>query len=179
MTVLLARTMHLAGVSWPDEADDYQKYLFGTNGLEQGSFPLIGDMCLGIWQDYRLISNLFFNSIAPPDSALWLARSRTMLSHSRRTLAIFVVLSMLLVSGYASAQSIFNESHHSHHQKATHSTVLCSWMCAAGHAEDVIGPTVLINCGPIATANPSTFNFIHQGILDTEPSRGPPLSSMI
>jgi hypothetical protein len=52
----------------------------------------------------------------------------------KRVLAASLVLCILVTGGLASAQSIAHDSHHSHHQKATHNTVICSWMCAAGLA---------------------------------------------
>jgi hypothetical protein len=46
--------------------------------------------------------------------------------------SILVVLCVLSISGLAQAQSVEHAGHHAHHQAATHGTVLCSWMCAAG-----------------------------------------------
>lgn len=54
----------------------------------------------------------------------------------RRLLSVLLVLCILVIGGVASAQSISHESQHSHHQKATHSSILCSWMCAAGQTHD-------------------------------------------
>jgi len=51
-------------------------------------------------------------------------------------LACLLVVCILAVGGLASAQSIAHESQHAHHQKTTHSSVLCSWMCAAGQTHD-------------------------------------------
>lgn len=60
------------------------------------------------------------------------------MSHSsiKASLACLLVICILGVGGLASAQSIAHESQHTHHQKATHSSVLCSWMCAAGQTHD-------------------------------------------
>lgn len=52
----------------------------------------------------------------------------------KQSVAIVLVLCLLAVGGLASAQSISHESHHAHHHKAAHGTVLCTWMCAAGQA---------------------------------------------
>ncbi|MGE5711328.1 MAG: hypothetical protein ACM34B_14175, partial [Nitrospira sp.] len=54
----------------------------------------------------------------------------------RRSLASLLVLCILVIGGLASAKSLTHDSQHSHHQKATHGTVLCSWMCAAGQVLD-------------------------------------------
>ena len=61
----------------------------------------------------------------------------------RQALAAILALCILFVGGLASAQSITHESHHAHHQKATHDTVLCSWMCTAGQGwEGAVVPTL-------------------------------------
>jgi len=48
--------------------------------------------------------------------------------------SILLVLCVLSVGGLAQAQSVEHAGHHAHHKAATHGTVLCSWMCAAGQA---------------------------------------------
>jgi hypothetical protein len=60
----------------------------------------------------------------------------------KRSLSCLIVLSLLVIGGFASAQALTHESQHAHHQKATHGTVLCSWMCAAGQAGEAT--TVLV-----------------------------------
>jgi len=60
----------------------------------------------------------------------------------KQSLALVLVLCLLAVGGLASAQSISHETHHAHHHKATHGTVLCTWMCAAGQAGEAT--TVLV-----------------------------------
>lgn len=56
----------------------------------------------------------------------------------RSILSLLLVFSLLIVGVLASARAITHESHHAHHQEATHGTVLCSWMCAAGQGLDGI-----------------------------------------
>lgn len=95
-----------------------------------------------------------------------------------RSLACFLILSILLVGGLASAQSISHESHHNaHHQKATHSTSLCTWMCAAGNVLDAVGAPELIERSPVALSDQLIRQFPPHITLDSETSRGPPLSS--
>ncbi len=48
--------------------------------------------------------------------------------------SVLLVCCVLSVGGLAQAQSVEHAGHHAHHQAATHGTVLCSWMCAAGQA---------------------------------------------
>ena len=50
--------------------------------------------------------------------------------------SILLVCCVLSVGGLAQAQSVEHAGHHAHHQAATHGTVLCSWMCAAGTVFD-------------------------------------------
>lgn len=50
----------------------------------------------------------------------------------RRVLSISLVLCLLAVGGLAHAQFAEHANHHAQHQTATHGTLLCSWMCAAG-----------------------------------------------
>src|SRR5689334_1298784 len=72
-------------------------------------------------------------------------------------LSIILVLCVLSVGGLAQAQSVEHAGHHAHHQAATHGTVLCSWMCAAGTVLD--SPVIFIQAerSPIAiiTVSPS------------------------
>ncbi len=54
----------------------------------------------------------------------------------RKFLSIALVLCILAVGGLAQAQAAEHAGHHSQHQAATHGTLLCSWMCAAGTVLD-------------------------------------------
>lgn len=99
--------------------------------------------------------------------------------HARRVLAVLLALCLLIVSGLASAQSITHESQHAHHQKATHSTVLCSWMCAAGHVHDGTAALVLVEQPPISFFESVGNVFLPCVTLDSAASRGPPPASML
>jgi hypothetical protein len=54
----------------------------------------------------------------------------------RRFLSISLILCVLAVGGLAQAQAAEHAGHHAQHQAATHGTLLCSWMCAAGTVLD-------------------------------------------
>lgn len=54
----------------------------------------------------------------------------------RKLFSIVLVLCFLAVGGLAQAQAAEHAGHHAQHQAATHGTVLCSWMCAAGTVLD-------------------------------------------
>lgn len=93
---------------------------------------------------------------------------------SKRAVAALLVLCILVVGGLASAQSIAHESHHAHHQKATHGTVLCSWMCAAGQVLDGASAPILIEQPPVSVTEYTTYRFVPHIVLDSTASRGPP-----
>jgi hypothetical protein len=64
--------------------------------------------------------------------------------------SILLVLCVLSVGGLAQAQSVEHAGHHAHHNAATHGTVLCSWMCAAGVVLDTAVITFQAELSPIA-----------------------------
>ena len=54
----------------------------------------------------------------------------------RKFLSIALVLCILAIGGLAQVQAAEHAGHHAQHQAATHGTLLCSWMCAAGTVLD-------------------------------------------
>jgi hypothetical protein len=92
--------------------------------------------------------------------------------------SILVVLCVLSIGGLAQAQSAEHAGHHAQHQAATHGTVLCSWMCAAGTLLDTAVVTFQAELSPIAfttlphSADPS-IEACH-----TSSSRAPPSFSL-
>jgi hypothetical protein len=96
----------------------------------------------------------------------------------QRFLACLLVISLLVIGGLASAQSLTHEFQHSHHQKATHGTVLCSWMCAAGQVLDSSAAPYLIEHSPVAVVDQLAYQLAPRTILDSPTSRGPPSHSI-
>ncbi|HJT22364.1 MAG TPA: hypothetical protein VJ746_17965 [Nitrospira sp.] len=96
------------------------------------------------------------------------------LSFATRSLAALLVFCLVAVGGLAAAQSIVHETQHAHHQKTDHGTVLCSWMCTAGHALDSVSSPASAEQSPIALAEPSAFRSIPRTVLESPTSRGPP-----
>jgi hypothetical protein len=93
-------------------------------------------------------------------------------------LSILLVLCVLSVGGLAQAQSVEHAGHHAQHQAATHGTLLCSWMCAAGTVLDTAVVTFQAELSPIAFV---TFPHAAQPSLETcriSPSRAPPSFSL-
>jgi hypothetical protein len=93
-------------------------------------------------------------------------------------LSILLVLCVLSVGGLAQAQSVEHAGHHAQHQAATHGTVLCSWMCAAGTILDTAVVTFQAELSPIVlvTLPHSAKPLIEAG--QTSPSRAPPSFSL-
>jgi len=56
----------------------------------------------------------------------------------QRIVAIGLALCLLTLSGVMYPQTVAHAAHHAHHKSATHSTALCTWMCAAGQAQESV-----------------------------------------
>jgi hypothetical protein len=92
--------------------------------------------------------------------------------------SVLVVLCVLSIGGLAQAQSVEHAGHHAHHQAATHGTVLCSWMCAAGTVLDSAVVSFQAEFSPIALVTTPHFA---QPSIDTcqiSSSRAPPSFSL-
>lgn len=92
-----------------------------------------------------------------------------------RVVAALLVLCILVVGGLASAQSITHESHHAHHQKATHGTALCSWMCAAGQVLDGTSAPAPLHLMPLELAEQASFSPIPSPVGKSRATRAPPV----
>ena len=93
-------------------------------------------------------------------------------------LSILLVLCVLFVGGLAQAQSVEHAGHHAQHQAATHGTVLCSWMCAAGTVLDTAVITFQAELSPIALVSCPHFAQASIEACQTSPSRAPPSFSL-
>lgn len=92
--------------------------------------------------------------------------------------AILLVGCVLSVGGLAQAQSVEHAGHHAHHQAATHGTVLCSWMCAAGTVFDsaAVPFQAELSLITLITTPPSIPPSVK--LCHTSSSRAPPFSSL-
>ncbi|RPH76941.1 MAG: hypothetical protein EHM80_13565 [Nitrospiraceae bacterium] len=95
-----------------------------------------------------------------------------------RFLSILVMLCVLSVGGLAQAQSVEHAGHHTHHQAATHGTLLCSWMCAAGTVLDTAVVTFQAELSPIALIALSHSAQPSFETCQTSVSRAPPSFSL-
>ncbi|MBC7838875.1 MAG: hypothetical protein H7Y39_09610 [Nitrospiraceae bacterium] len=93
-------------------------------------------------------------------------------------LSILLVLCVLSVGGLAQAQSVEHAGHHAQHQAATHGTLLCSWMCAAGTVLDTAVITFQAELNPIALVSHPHFAQASIEACQTSPSRAPPSFSL-
>jgi hypothetical protein len=92
--------------------------------------------------------------------------------------SILLVLCVLSVGGLAQAQSVEHAAHHAHHQAATHGTVLCSWMCAAGEVLDSAMVTFQAELSPIDLIPLSHSTQASIEVCQTSSSRAPPSFSL-
>lgn len=85
---------------------------------------------------------------------------------------------LLLLNGVAYPQTVAHETHHAHHQAATHSSVLCSWMCAAGQMLDGVQVTPQAHFHLLAIDLAVIFQEPSSQSLASPTSRGPPVLSI-
>jgi hypothetical protein len=95
-----------------------------------------------------------------------------------KVVSIFLVLCVLSVGGLAQAQSVEHAGHHAHHNAATHGTVLCSWMCAAGVVLDTAVVTFQAELSFIALIPLPHFAQPSIELCQTSSSRAPPSFSL-
>lgn len=93
---------------------------------------------------------------------------------SRTALVLGVLTCFLVMSGVVSSQAAAHSLHHVHHNAATHSTVLCSLMCAAGHVVSVDEPVfdtqfTVLHALEVSIVQPVTLT-----VPTLHFSRGPP-----
>ena len=75
--------------------------------------------------------------------------SSSMSQTFRKFLSISLVLCVLAIGGLAQAQAAEHAGHHAQHQTATHGTLLCSWMCAAGTVLDTEAVVIQAERSPV------------------------------
>ena len=95
---------------------------------------------------------------------------------SRKIVAVCLVFCLLLLSGLVYVQAMEHAAHHAHHQAATHASVLCSWMCAAGQSLEAVTFVFEADLGPLALADPPVSQDPLTSVLPSPVTRGPPLS---
>jgi hypothetical protein len=94
----------------------------------------------------------------------------------RQTLILGLVAWLLLLGGIGAVQATQHAAHHAHHQAATHASVLCSWMCAAGQSLEAVAFVFQSDLGPLALADPPVSQDPLISVLSSPVTRGPPFS---
>lgn len=92
----------------------------------------------------------------------------------RRFLSVSLVLCVLALGGLAHAQSAEHAGHHAQHQAATHGTLLCSWMCAAGAGLDTAVVLIPVERGPETSISSSQPPDVFPLLCRTSSGRAPP-----
>ena len=92
----------------------------------------------------------------------------------RKFLSVALVLCVLAVGGLAQAQAAEHAGHHAQHESATHGTLLCSWMCAAGTVVDTAAVLVQSEPSPIAIVTHSHPILAPAECPHSSSSRAPP-----
>lgn len=96
----------------------------------------------------------------------------------RKSLSLFVIICALSLNGLVYAQAVEHESRHAHHQAATHSSVLCSWMCATGQMLDGIQFALQPRFDLLAFDLAVVFQEPSSQPIELPTSRGPPVLSV-
>jgi hypothetical protein len=96
----------------------------------------------------------------------------------RKFLTIALVICILLVGSLAQVQAAEHAGHHAKHQAATHGTVLCSWMCAAGTVLDTEVVLIEAHRAPIALIPAVSSNKLFLQPSQISSSRAPPSCSL-
>ena len=89
--------------------------------------------------------------------------------------SILLVLCVLSVGGLVQAQAVEHAGHHAHHNAATHGTVLCSWMCAAGQAGEAATLPVPLEVVPHEFVELTSADKVLTIFSNILASRGPPI----
>jgi hypothetical protein len=91
-----------------------------------------------------------------------------------RILAVSLAFCLLTLSAAVYPQVAAHTAHHAHHQAASHGTVLCTWICAAGQAVDVMAVVIDRGGTPTATLADAPHRLILELPSATYSPRGPP-----
>lgn len=95
-----------------------------------------------------------------------------------RPVAVGMAVCLLLLSGLVYPQTVAHAGHHAQHKAATHATVLCSWMCAAGQVCEGTAVVLQSDRGPVSIASLISIQEPRSVLHPTAPSRGPPSLSV-
>lgn len=93
-----------------------------------------------------------------------------------RTAFILGILTCFIVmSGVVSSQAAAHSFHHAHHNAATHSNILCSLMCAAGHVVQAAEPVLDTQLNVLQVLEIPIVQPVTLTVSTLHFSRGPPV----
>ncbi|ALA58041.1 MAG: hypothetical protein OJF50_000357 [Nitrospira sp.] len=98
-------------------------------------------------------------------------------ARSRTVLVWAMAACLLLLSGLAYPQMVPHAVHHAHHNAATHATVLCAWVCAAGHSIESVAFVFQSDYSPFSRFVLTSPHVQAKAPASSPTSRGPPFFS--
>jgi hypothetical protein len=93
---------------------------------------------------------------------------------AQQAVAVALTICLLILSALVYPQVVAHAAHHAHHQAATHATVLCSWICAAGQVLEAISLGLHTHLTPVALTSIAVSHEAPSAALPFSPTRGPP-----
>jgi hypothetical protein len=96
---------------------------------------------------------------------------------NRQILVLPLVACLLLVPALASPAMVAHEAQHAHHNAATHSSALCSWLCGAGQGFDLEDSVFVPTIAFLTTLDIESTDQADDAVSVLPLSRGPPAIS--
>ena len=99
-----------------------------------------------------------------------------MIRFNRQLFILPLVACLLLVPALASPATVAHETQHAHHQAATHSSALCSWLCGVGQGFDLTDSVFVPTITFLATIDITSADKPDIAVFVFSLSRAPPSS---
>ncbi|HRC44255.1 MAG TPA: hypothetical protein PLT27_09405 [Nitrospira sp.] len=93
-------------------------------------------------------------------------------------MSVLLACSLLALQGLVYPHALEHVSHHAHHGADAHSTVLCSWMCAAGQDLDTVTGLFHANVPLRGLVDHEVSDSLQIESRASRTSRGPPVHSL-
>jgi hypothetical protein len=91
--------------------------------------------------------------------------------------SVLLAGSLLALQGLVYPRALEHVAHHAHHGAGVHSTVLCSWMCAAGQDLDTVTGLFHVDVPLSGLVDPEVADSLQTERRALRTSRGPPVPS--
>jgi hypothetical protein len=111
-------------------------------------------------------------------TGLTLKNQDSVIRFNRQILVLPLVACLLLVPALAAPASIAHEGQHAHHKAATHSSILCSWLCGVGQGFDLTDSVFVPTIAFFSTLDTESDEQTDDAAAVLSLSRGPPTSSL-